>query len=81
LVAHGRREAVSGPRGVDQSIAFLVPEDERIERFRPSCAATDYELLALIDAHFIQAPERRPGSYRLSRRFATRASKPWALTE
>ena len=34
LRAHHRREPVAGPRGVDQLVALVVSEDERVERLR-----------------------------------------------
>jgi hypothetical protein len=47
--------------------------------FRPY--TPDHELLPAVDALFCHAPDRRPASYWLSRRFATSPSNPCAFTD
>src|SRR5688500_5193602 len=40
---HDRRESVSSARGVYETVAFVVSEDERVERLRPDRVAANHE--------------------------------------
>jgi len=71
LLANDRRESVSGSGRVHQAVAFVAPEDERVECFCSDRIPPDHEFLPAVDALFCHAPDRRPASYWLSRRFTT----------
>jgi hypothetical protein len=81
LLPHGRCEPTPSPRSVHQPIALPIPEDEGIEVTATDRVAADHEPLGPVTRILTQAPERSPGSYLLSRRFATRPSRPCSFTE
>ena len=58
LLPDGRREAVAGACGVDQTVALVVTDNERVERLRPGRVAADHEFLAAVDPHLL--PGARP---------------------
>ncbi len=48
----GRRESVSNSRHIDQLLAFVIADHNRVEVLRCRHIAADDQLLSLIDTHF-----------------------------
>src|SRR4030095_8113340 len=61
LLSHRRGEAVTRPRRIDQPIAFVVAEDQRVERLCATGVAADDELLATVDPHLHPRARSPPG--------------------
>jgi hypothetical protein len=61
LLRESRREAVPGPSRVQEAVAFVVAEDQRVEPFRAAGVAADDELLPLIDPHLLPCPRAMTG--------------------
>ena len=57
-----RREAIASPGGVHQFAALVVTEDQCVECAPADRVSAYYELLTLVDAHFLPGPQRWPGS-------------------
>jgi len=74
-------EAAPGPPGVHQLPTGVVAKHDGVETPGGRSVAGDYERLPAVAAHLLPGAERWPGSYRLSRRFATKPSNPFAFTD
>src|SRR6185436_3758907 len=61
LVPDDRRKSVSSACGVNQTVALVISEDERVERLCPNRVAANDELLPAVDTHFL--PSTRPQAW------------------
>src|SRR3954467_10684931 len=61
FLARTRSKSVPGPRHVDQSIAFVISEDQGIEVLRARRIPADHKLLPLVDPHLLPSTRALAG--------------------
>src|SRR4029077_13436844 len=61
LLADDGSKSVSSACGVNQTIALVVSEDERVERLRPDRVAANHKFLPAVDAHFLPGARSQAG--------------------
>ena len=74
-------EAIARAGRRSAAVIVVVPEDQSIERLAAAVYPPMTNSCPRLTRIFCEAPERRPDSYRLSRRLATSPSNPCALMD